>query len=134
MIENRQSFRLRQQIDLDWSVTDQKTEGKGTAFNVSKTGMLFETDRLFSPEHGMTLSLKCEETPTLPQKGKLVWFRKVGENKAHYLCGIRFNSDDASNVKWVKWMEESFSKLADVGNTTILTRYLQAGDNEGIIF
>lgn len=134
MLENRQSFRLRQQIDLDWSVTDQKTDGKGKIYNISQTGLLFETDRLFAPEHGLTVSLNCQESPALPEKGKLVWFRKVGENKSHYLCGIRFSSDDASDVSWTKWMEESVLKLAEVGDTHILGRYLRAGDNEGIIF
>lgn len=124
MINNRDYFRLRRQIDLTWSVPSQRVEGKGKIFNISLSGMSFETDRLFNPEHGMDISFSSAEIPALPPKGKLVWFKKVGESNSHYQCGIKFFKDSTLNQKWIKWMDDNIQKLADIGDNKILNHYL----------
>ena len=124
MINSRDSFRLRKFIDVFWSVPQQKVEGMGKIFNISLTGMSFETDKLFKPDHGMIINFSDAQIPPLPVKGKLVWFKKVGESKNHYQCGVRFVKDSKLNRQWVQWMQDNILKLADSGDNKILKRYL----------
>ena len=97
---------------------------------MSSSGMSFETDRLFSPEHGMSILFKIAEIPSFPAKGKLIWFKKVGEGKNHYHCGIRFLKDGTFNRGWIKWMEDNIQQLADTGDNKILNQYLGTGEPE----
>jgi hypothetical protein len=125
MIEGRQSFRFRKHMDFSWSVPDQNVHGAGKIYNLSQTGMLFETDRLFLPEHGLELCFSVKEIPCLPVKGKLVWFRKVTDKKPHYRCGVRFTRQQAIKPEWTKWLDESISRFADAADNVILSRYLE---------
>ena len=115
---------MRKHIDVVWSVPEEKIEGAGKIFNISLSGINFETDKLFQPDHGMTVCLKSAQISALPSKGKLVWFKRVGENRSHYQCGIRFLKDMDPDPQWVQWMDENILKLADTGDNKILTRYL----------
>ncbi len=124
MINNRQSFRLRKQFDLIWSIPDQKIKGEAIIFNISLTGMLFVTDRLFKPEHGLTMYFSLEKAPSFPPKGKLVWFKKAGKGEAQYQCGVRFFNETIQSPAWIQWMEENISKLANIQDNKVLERYL----------
>lgn len=124
MINDRQSFRLRKQFECRWSVPDQKIEGEGIIFNISRSGMLFVTDRLFEPEHELIMSFNVKQSPPFPPKGKLVWFRKVGEDDGHYQCGVKFLNEFAANPAWIAWMEENISRLAEIGNSNILGHFI----------
>ena len=130
MINNRDYFRLRKLINATWSIEEQRIEGKANIFNISLSGMLVETDKLFNPEHGMFICFKAEEIPALPLKGKLVWFNKVGEGHSHFLCGIKILKDSTLNQKWIKWMDDNILKLADIGDNKILNRYLISEEHE----
>jgi len=130
MINNRDSFRLRKQMDVIWSVPEQQAGGEGNILNISLSGMSFETDRLFSPEHGMSIHLKSAQIPPLPSKGKLVWFRKAGEGNRHYQCGIRFFKESVYSPVWAQWMEDNILKLADTGDNNILNHYLDIEEQE----
>ena len=127
MIKSPRSFRLRKQIDVIWSVPSQKIEGEGLIFNISRTGMLFVTDKLFDPSEKLTMCFKAAQVPSFPSKGELVWFRKVGKGGAQHQCGIRFADGAIQNPPWVKWMEENILKLADTGDNKILDRILNEG-------
>ncbi len=72
MLESRQNFRLYKHIDMTWSIPTQNIEGKGKIFNISLSGVLFETDKAFKPDHGLIVHLHSAQIPSLPQKGKLV--------------------------------------------------------------
>src|SRR5471030_2139500 len=124
MAEGRQYFRLRRQIEIDWSIPEKEVEGSGVIFNISVSGILFETDKLFPPEHGLKMSFVSQEVPLLPAKGKLMWFKKIGEKKDHYMCGVHFLKDPTTWPAWVEWMEDNISKLADTSNSVILGHYL----------
>jgi len=130
MINNRDYFRLRRLMDVSWFISEQNIEGKGKIFNISLSGILFETDRLFTPEHGMSISFKSEEIPPLPLKGKLVWFNKVGEGNSHYQCGVKFFKESTYNQKWIQWMDDNILKLADIADNKILNHYLMSEDHE----
>ncbi|MBF0571860.1 MAG: PilZ domain-containing protein [Candidatus Omnitrophica bacterium] len=82
MINNRQSFRLRKQFYVTWSVPVKKIEGEGIIFNISRSGMLFVTDKLFEPDQGLDMFFRIEQVPSFPSKGKLVWFRKAGRKSS----------------------------------------------------
>ena len=125
MINRRQNFRLHKQLDVVWSVPDQKIKGKGVIFNLSLRGMLFETEKLFKPEHGLIINFQTPQVPDFPAEGKLVWFRKVGPKQTHYQCGVKFLKETGRTHLWSKWMEDNILKLADAQDNAILSRYLQ---------
>ena len=124
MIDNRQSFRLRKQFDIVWSVPDQKIKGEGIIFNISLSGMLFVTDRLFEPKLVLNMRFTSAQAPSFPPQGRLAWFRKIGKENLRYQCGVRFLKEDICNEAWVKWMEEHILKLADAADSKILDRFL----------
>lgn len=130
MINRRQHFRLRMQIDITWSVPDQKIKGEGIILNISLPGMLFVTDRLFESEHGLHMAFGAAQVAAFPSQGKLVWFRKVGKDGNRYLCGVLFSNEASQSQAWIKWMEENILKLADVQNSKILERILSEGEWE----
>jgi PilZ domain len=129
MINNRQSFRLHKQLDVAWSIPDQKMGGEGKILNISREGMLFTTDKLFLPEHGLVIGFKVAQIPAFPSKGHLIWFsRKLGEEGAYYRCGVKFLYEETLRPAWVQWMEDNILKLADAVDGRILSRYLTTED------
>lgn len=125
MINNRRNYRLRKQLDVSWSIPDQKTEGNGIISNISMSGVLFVTDRLFNPEHDLIVALRSTEIPAFPSKGKLMWFRKVGKARTQYQCGVQFLHEAATSPAWIKWMEDNISTLADIGDSKIMDHFVQ---------
>ncbi len=129
MINNRQSFRLRKQFDIHWSIPQQKVQGEAQVFNVSRTGVMIVTDRMFDPEHGMVIHLSAQDIASLPTKGKVMWFKKIGKGRTlRYQCGLKFI--DAHNPAWLKWMEDNVQKMADTGDNKILDRFLHGEKEE----
>jgi len=124
MINDRQSFRLRKQIELIWTVPEQKIEGAGLIYNISRSGALFVTDKLFDPDHDLIMGFRVEQVPPFPSKGKLIWFKKVGQANARFQCGAKFSNELAASQAWITWMEENILKLADVASTNILENLL----------
>ena len=90
MVTMRQSFRFRERFDVIWSVPDQKIEGKGVIYDISRAGMLFVTDSLFKPEHKLSMCFKCAKVPSFPPKGELAWFIRTGKAKASINAGCVF--------------------------------------------
>jgi len=130
MLSDRQSFRMRQQFDIFWSIPGQKIEGQGRIYNISLSGMLFVTDRLFDPAHALEMCFSVPEIPSFPSKGKLVWFRKVGQGRSQYQGGVKFSDEKSHNPLWIKWMEENILKLADVQDSKVLDRILTDGQEK----
>lgn len=123
-MNKRNALRLRIQMNVSWSIPDQQVKGEGKTVNVSILGILLETDKLFEPEHGLLMCFSVAELPFFPAKGKLAWFKKAGESKDRYQCGVRFVKDLKSYRAWVQWMEENISKMSGTENNKILDRYL----------
>jgi hypothetical protein len=125
MFDKRQNFRLRQQLEFKWSVPDQNIEGRGLIFDVSARGVLFETDKLFKPEHGLVMTFKVNAVPAFPAQGRLQWFKKIGgPPRDRYQCGVKFAREIAQGSPWTQWMEDNILKLADAQDNAILERYL----------
>lgn len=125
-MEGRQYFRLRKELPLVWGVAEQGVEGQGSITDISLTGMQFKTDKPFSPQHGLVMAFKSDQIPSLPNHGKLVWFRKrQSNNTTIYTCGVKFEREDGFHPAWRQWMEENILKLADAADNSILRRYLE---------
>jgi len=123
-IDSRQNFRLRKQLELGWEIPSQNIQGEATVFNVSTTGLLMVTDRLFTPEHGLLMTIKVQDVPAFPAKGRLMWFRKLKDT--HYQCGLKFVKECLTPA-WIQWLQDNILKLADAQDNSILDRYLMEG-------
>ena len=117
-------------MDILWSIAGQGFQGNGKLFNISVSEMLFETDQMFEPKHGIEMSFSSEQMPAMPPNGKLIWFRKVTQGQKRYQCGIRFVKEPASYQAWGKWLDENILKLADAADNNVLNRYLIGDGNE----
>ena len=89
--------------------------------------MLFITDGLFVPDHGLNMSFSVAEVPSFPANGKLVWFSRTGKGRSQYKCGVIFSQKDIYRPTWSSWMEDNILKLADVQNNKILENILREG-------
>ena len=114
MLENRRHFRLREFIEVAWKVADQEVSGEGTVINISASGLLLQTDRMFRPTDNCYLTVEsgAETLPFAPKKGKIVWFRRIYSPKERLQCGIQF-SERTDNV-FLQWLEKKINKLSEV--------------------
>jgi hypothetical protein len=128
VINNRQNFRLRKQFNVTWSIPDQKLKGEGKVFNISLSGMQFVTD-VFEVREGQTIHFSVAQIPAFPSKGKLAWFRKIGQKQSQYQCGVKFVKEATYNPKWTQWMEDNISKMGDAEDTRVLNRMIEAGED-----
>ncbi|MDE2009489.1 MAG: PilZ domain-containing protein [Candidatus Omnitrophica bacterium] len=127
MTNNRQSFRLRQQFEITWSVPDQKITGRGLVSNVSRSGMLFVTDKLFGADKGLKMCFSSTEVPACPPKGRLMRYRKVGPEESWYQCGVQFEIEADDMQVWIEWMEDNMSRLSDAQSGGVLGQFLRDG-------
>ena len=128
-IDARGSFRLRQLIDFNWSVPEQGMEGTGKIYNLSMSGIMFQTNKFFKPDHRMIILLSSAMVPALPSKGKLMWFSRRPK-AGGYLCGVEFVKTLAISSPWYKWMEANIMKLAEASDAKIVGQYLKSGSEE----
>ncbi len=124
MINRRQHFRLRKQLDVHWTVPSQKAQGQGIILNISLPGMLFVTDRLFKAEDGLKMNFSVEGVPSFPAQGNLVWFRRIGAQGERYLCGALFSIETLKSRPWIQWMDGHMEQMADALDSKILGRIL----------
>ena len=121
MFENRRHFRLREFIDVAWKVTDQEVSGEGMVVNISSSGLLLQTDRVFRPTDNCVLSIESgsEILPFAGKKGKIMWFRRIHTPQERLQCGIQFlaNADD----HFQEWLEMKMGRLSEAGDATILS-------------
>ena len=122
MEENRRHFRLREFLDVNWSLADQGISGEGTVVNISMSGLLLQTDRFFAPLENAILSIgsEMENLPFIPKKGKIVWSRQIRAPKERLLCGVEFLNDNSDN-SFQEWYQEKVTRLSEAGNANILS-------------
>ena len=58
MLENRRHFRLKEFMDVTWKVQDLGVAGEGTVVNISSSGLLLQTDRVFKPSDDCIVSIE----------------------------------------------------------------------------
>ena len=121
MLENRRHFRLKEFIDITWKLVDQDVSGEGTVVNISTSGLLLQTDRVFKPtdECFLTIESGAETLPFASKKGKMMWFRRIHTPKERFQCGIQFDSESVDN-KFKEWLEQKVNQLSEAGDAKIL--------------
>jgi hypothetical protein len=121
MLENRRHFRLREFIDVAWKVLDQDVSGEGLVVNISASGLLLQTDRVFKPTDNCVLSIasESENPPFAVKNGRLMWFRRIHTPQERYQCGIQFLTDSSDN-NFQEWLEKKVDRISEAENTNIL--------------
>ncbi|MDE1920847.1 MAG: PilZ domain-containing protein [Candidatus Omnitrophica bacterium] len=121
MFENRRHFRLREFLDVSWKVADQNVSGEGTVVNISASGLLLQTDKVFKPSDNCVLSIESgtEALPFAAKKGKIMWFQRIGASPQRFLCGIQFLADKPDG-SLQRWLEVKINQLCEAGDAKIL--------------
>jgi len=121
MLENRRHFRLREFIDVAWKVAGQEDSGEGTVVNISSSGLLLQTDKMFRPSDNCVLFIEsgAEELPFAVKKGKIVWFRRIHTPQERIQCGIQF-LPDRTDSSFQQWLEKKMNQLSEATNANIL--------------
>ncbi len=121
MLENRRHFRLREFMDVTWKVMDQDVSGEGLITNISSSGLLLQTDRVFKPSDIciLTISSGVDKLPFAEKKGKVMWFRRIHAPQERFQCGVQFIADKLDN-DFQQWLEKKVSKLCEAGDAKIL--------------
>ena len=124
MFENRRHFRLREFVDVTWKVTDQDVFGDGTVVNISSSGLLLQTDKVFRPTDNCVLSIESgsQQLPFAPKKGKMMWFRRISTPQERFQCGIQF-LPEKTDTSFQQWLENKVKELGETGNATILEKF-----------
>jgi len=119
MFENRRHFRLREFLDVSWKTDQEGISGEGTVLNISSSGVLLQTDRVFQLPNDNILfidSADSQELPFAAKKGKIMWFRRIHTPQERYQCGIRFLEDKTDNSlqQWLSMKIEQLSQATDI--------------------
>ena len=122
MLENRRHFRLREIIDVAWKVTDQDVSGEGTVVNISSSGLLLQTDRVFRPTDDCVLLIEsgADVLPFAAKKGKIMWFRRIHTPQERFQCGIQFVADNTDN-SFKQWLETKIKELGGTADANVLS-------------
>jgi len=121
MFENRRHFRLKEFMDIAWKVQDQDVSGEGTVVNISNSGLLLQTDKMFRPTDHCVLTIESglEALPFDAKKGKIVWFRRIHTPQERLQCGIQFLADKTDS-HFQKWLEMKVNQLGEAADVKIL--------------
>ena len=121
MDENRRHFRLREFIDAVWKLEGQEVSGQGTVVNISTSGLLLQTDRVFSPSDNSVLSIELgtENFPFAVKKGKIMWFNRIHTPQERIQCGIQFLPNKTDH-NFQEWFEAKVNQLGQAGDSNIL--------------
>lgn len=121
MLENRRHFRLREFTEVSWKVLDQDACGQGLLVNVSYSGMLLRTDKLFKPSDKcfLTVESTAENFSFAPKQGKVMWFRRIQAPQECFQCGLQFLGNEADN-DFNQRLEMKINRLSDAGDANIL--------------
>jgi hypothetical protein len=121
MLENRRHFRLREFLDVVWKVADQDVSGEGTVVNISTSGFLLQTDRVFRPSDNCVVSIEsgADTLPFAAKKGKIMWFRRIHAPHERFQCGVEF-LEDATDNNFQRWFEMKVSKISESADVKIL--------------
>ena len=121
MFENRRHFRLREFLDVTWKVADQEVSGEGMVMNISSSGALLQTDRVFRPSDDCVLSIQPvdDKLPFESKSGKIMWFKRIHTPQERYQCGIQFLQDKKDD-NFHQWLDGKVNELCEAGDAKIL--------------
>jgi len=121
IFENRRHFRLREFLDVTWKLEDQEVSGEGTVMNISTSGLLLQTDRVFALSDDCVLSIESgvETLPFAAKKGKLMWVRRIHTPQERFQCGVEFLQDKVDNT-FQEWLAMKIDQLSQAADAKIL--------------
>ena len=124
MLENRRHFRLKEFIDVAWKVAGQEVSGAGTVVNISKSGLLLQTDKVFRPSDNCVLSIEsgADTLPFAPKKGRIMWFRRIQTPQERFQCGLQF-MEEKTDKDFQQWFEGKVSQLGETVDAKILDNF-----------
>ena len=119
--EYRRHFRFKESIDVAWKVEDQEISGEGMVVNISSSGLLLQTDKVFRPSDNCVVSIEsgAEKLPFAPKQGKIMWFRRIHTPQERLQCGVQFLPND-TDIGFKQWLELKLKKLSDAEDVRIL--------------
>jgi len=126
MDETRRHVRLKESIDVTWRIEAQHVSGTGVLINISSSGFLLQTDRLFRPSDDCILSIK-PVSPSLsfaPKRGKIKWLKRIHTPKDRYQCGVEF-LPDAMDRDFQGWLNTKVEELGQIQNMNILSNLVR---------
>jgi len=108
-------------MDVSWKVADQGISGEGTVVNISSSGLLLQTDRIFELSDNCVLSIESglEDLPFESKKGKIMWFRRIHTPQERFQCGVQFIKDQRDN-EFQQWLEKKVNRLSEASDAKIL--------------
>ncbi len=126
MLGNRRYTRIREFIDASWSVEGLPESGEGQIINISLSGALLQTDRLFVPQDKcvMDITIDGKDGPFTHKKGKVVWFRRVNTSRQFFQCGIDFGLESTQDGNFRNWIDAKVTNMSQASNVNILNNYV----------
>jgi hypothetical protein len=126
-LETRRHLRIRERMEVTWSMPGEDITGQGQILNISNSGLLLQIDDSFKPLDQCVLSIDPEideeRPPFLSKKGKVVWFRRIKTPKYSYQCGLEFLKEPQLDDDFINWIENKTAQLAQTMNASILNNY-----------
>ena len=122
MFENRRHFRLREFLDVTWKVEDQDVSGEGLIVNISKSGLLLLTDKVFKPTENCVVLVesKSEVLPFSSKRGRLMWFKHIFTPQERFQCGIQFLLSDKIDSHFQELLENKINQISEASDAKIL--------------
>jgi hypothetical protein len=127
-VETRRHLRIRQLMDVTWSMPGEDLAGQGLIVNISNSGLLLQIDNSFKPLDQCVLAVDPaledeEKPPFLSKKGKVVWFRRINTSRYTYQCGLEFLREPRMDNDLLSWIEHKTAQLSQTMNVSILNNY-----------
>ena len=126
MLESRRHFRLRHPMDIRWKVKNGDASGEGTISNISLSGLLMQTDKVFqlTDQCVLSIEIKDEDTPFIVKQGRVVWFRRINTPHQRYQFGVEFVKDAGFDAKLQDWLNEKVVELSKAGDANVVKNYI----------
>ena len=89
--DTRKSIRVKEKEKIEWQIKDSPFKGSGKIRNISKSGMLLETNSNLEPKGDFFIFHPNLKTDYIPDSGRLIWRKKKKNRSKSWLCGIEFD-------------------------------------------
>ena len=89
--------------------------------NISKSGLLLQTDRVFRPAESSVVSIGSgiEVLPFAPKQGRIMWLRRIRTPEERLQCGVQF-LPSVTDDDFQQWLQSKVDQLSDAGDAKIL--------------
>jgi archaellum component FlaC len=105
VFEQRQSFRIKENVPVRWQIKDSRLSGEGRVLDISSSGMLFEAHTPFPPIDRCVFlveNMQKRQPQFVPAMGRLVWSKRKRFQGNKFLCGVEFIEPAAEVMETLK--------------------------------